>query len=606
MLASALSFAGFVQRKKSGFSTFCKRYPRVRLTPNGALPIVCLTREHEAQMAGANKRHGSPTGMLLLGASMMAVSAGLPELTGTEPDAGDKLYLGMLGTLGFVTTLGGLAGYQRIIIQREKRKESGQTSGVYGTATFATRDECDAAGMDDPNGLYLGMLDDEPLFYNGKAHLLTCAPARTGKGINTVIPNLLHYSGSVVITDPKGELAAVTAKHREERFGQKVVVFNPWGLHGLPQHKINPLQEVIRLASDPALQRGLMDEVKSNSLQFLPEPEDQRNRHFRDGSRGLGDFAQTTLAVHTPELCNLPEVWRMIASPQRLERAVERARQSDALGGALADMADNIAYQMANNPEQFESFRAGAVQALDRYQPGSHLASAVSGSDIDLADIKSGNVTVYLAFPQERIASHGSALGLIVNKSIAAVARSSEKGKVLFMLDEFANLGKLSGLAESLTALPGLGVRVWMVVQEFAELKRLYGENTATTILSQSEVSQFFAVNTYDTAKKLSDQIGQKTVKTPNINLGRTDDDDIGESLSEAGQPLMRPEDILQMGKTQQLVLVNGLRPILSQRLPFWFVEPWGAWAETNPVEGSYPAAKPVFELTYGLNANDE
>lgn len=33
--------------------------------------------------------------------------------------------------------------------------------------------------------------------------------------------------------------------------------------------------------------------------------------------------------------------------------------------------------------------------------------------------------------------------------------RQTKRGEVLFMLDEFANMGKLSGLAESLTALPG-------------------------------------------------------------------------------------------------------------------------------------------------------
>ncbi len=84
-----------------------------------------------------------------------------------------------------------------------------------------------------------------------------------------------------------------------------------------------------------------------------------------------------------------------------------------------------------------------------------YLADAVSGSDVSLDDLKSGNVSLYLAFPQERIASHGAALGVIVNRAIAAVLRSRQSGEVLFMLDEFANMGKLAGLAESLTALPG-------------------------------------------------------------------------------------------------------------------------------------------------------
>jgi type IV secretion system protein VirD4 len=554
-------------------------------------------------MAGNNQKQGSPTGLLLLGVSMMALSAGWPSLTGSAPDAGGQLYLGLLGGFGFLTTAGGVAGLYGAYRRRVQRTAAAQTSGIFGTADFASLEECDAAGMDDPNGLYLGLLDGEPLFYNGKAHLLTCAPARQGKGINAVIPNLLHFTGSVVVTDPKGELAAVTAKHRAERFGHDFAVLNPWGLHGLPQHRINPLQEAIRLASDPALQRGLTDEVKGIVHQLLPEPEDQKNRYFREGSRSILRAVLLYLAIGKPQLCTLPEMWRTITSPVRLARALATMQQSDALGGLLADLADDLAVQMADNPEQFGSFRAGAVQALDIFEPGGYLASAVSGSDIDLADIKNGRTSLYLAFPQERIASHGTALGLIVNQAVKAVTRSTDKGKVLFLLDEFANLGKLTGLAESLTALPGLGVRVWMVVQEFAELKRLYGENTATTILSQSEVSQFFAVNTYDTAKTLSDQLGQKTVKSRSYNLGRTPDDDIGESLSESGQPLMRPEDILLMGPHEQLLLVNGLPPILSHRLPFWFVKPWGAWAEANPVEGPYPQEKPLFALSYSLNA---
>lgn len=557
-------------------------------------------------MAGNIGKQGSPTALLLLGVSMLALAAGFPELTGTQPDAGGKFFLTLLGGFGAITTLGGVAGFYKSFVQREKRKAAAETSGVYGDAAFASLDECEVAGLLDPNGLYIGTLDGEPLFHNGKAHLLTCAPARQGKGINVVIPNLLHYPGAVVVTDPKGELASVTAKHREERFGHRVIVFNPWGLHGLPQHRINPLQEVIRLADNPQLQRGLTDEVKVIALQLLPEPEDPRNRFFRDGSRTILRGVLLYLALCAPARCTLPEMWRLVANPVRLARAVEAMRKSDALGGVLADLGDDLSVQMQDNPDQFGDFRAGAVQALDIYEPGGYLASAVGGSDVDLADVKGGDVSIYLAFPQDRIASHGAALGLIVNQTITGVARSPKTGQALFLLDEFANLGRLSGLAESLTALPGLGVRVWMLVQELAELTRIYGPHTTKTVLSQSEVKQFFAVNTDEMAQALSRGLGQKTVKTVNHNLGRFDHDEIGETLSETGQPLMRPEDILLMGRDEQLLLVNGLRPIRGGRMPFWFVSPWGGWAEPNPIEGSYPESKPLFSLTYELSRNDE
>ena len=94
------------------------------------------------------------------------------------------------------------------------RKKAEKPTGIYGEAASPTLQDCADAGLTDPNGLFLGLLRGVPLFFNGKAHLMTVAPARQGKGTSVVIPNLLHYPGSVFVTDPKGELAAVTARHR--------------------------------------------------------------------------------------------------------------------------------------------------------------------------------------------------------------------------------------------------------------------------------------------------------------------------------------------------------------------------------------------------------
>ncbi|KZY47221.1 hypothetical protein A3731_30340 [Roseovarius sp. HI0049] len=410
----------------------------------------------------------------------------------------------------------------------------------------------------------------------------------------------------MVVTDPKGELAGMTAAHRRERLGQDVAVFNPWGLHGLQQDRINPLENLIAIAGDPALQRGLTDEVKVIVMQLYPEPEDTRNQYFREGSRGIMRAVLLYLAVCAPKRCTLPEMWRIIANPLRLQRMVDAMRREDVLGGILADLGDDLAHQMEDNPDLFGDFRAGALQHLSIYEPGGYLADAVSASDISLADLKTGNVTLYLAFPPDRIASHGAALGLIINQAITAVARSKDKGEVLFMLDEFANIGKLAGLAESLTALPGLGVRVWMIVQEMAELVRLYGPHTAKTIQSQAEVRQYFAVNSPELAQSLSRELGQKTVKTKNFNLGRFETDEIGESLSETGQPLMRPEEIMQLRPDQQLLLIKNVNPILGERMPFWFFSPWREWAAVNPVEGDYPNVKPLVRLSYQFEDKSE
>ena len=88
-----------------------------------------------------------------------------------------------------------------------------------------------------------------PLRYAGPAHLLTIAPTRTGKGVGTIIPNLLDYAGPVVCIDPKGENARITARHRGN-FGP-VHVLDPFGVTGLPGAAFNPLDRI-----DPKRQRS--------------------------------------------------------------------------------------------------------------------------------------------------------------------------------------------------------------------------------------------------------------------------------------------------------------------------------------------------------------
>ena len=165
---------------------------------------------------------------------------------------------------------------------------------------------------------------------------MTVAPARQGKGINVVIPNLLHFQGSVFVTDPKGELAAVTAAHRAERLGQKVYVLNPWGLHGLPQHRVNPLQPLVEAANNPALLRGIADEAKALALQLVPEPEDARNRYFREGARTILRAVMLHLATRSAtEICTLPEMWRVLSSASRIEKVIDEMMASDALFGMV-------------------------------------------------------------------------------------------------------------------------------------------------------------------------------------------------------------------------------------------------------------------------------
>lgn len=119
---------------------------------------------------------------------------------------------------------------------------------TFGSSRWATKDDVKDHKLYGTEGIRIGkVLDDadEPewISYKGERHLMTVAPTRSGKGTTQIIPNLLTYEGSMLVIDPKGENAIISAKRRKE-LGQEVYVVDPWGItdiEGVERASFNPL-----------------------------------------------------------------------------------------------------------------------------------------------------------------------------------------------------------------------------------------------------------------------------------------------------------------------------------------------------------------------------
>ena len=236
----------------------------------------------------------------------------------------------------------------------------------------------------------------------GKSHLLTIAPARQGKGTCVVIPNLLHYAGSVFVTDPKGELAAVTANHRRERFGHKIFFLNPWHLHGLSQSRFNPLTPLIEMFADPLRHHELGDAVRGLALLLIPEPVGgDKNQYFRDAARNLLEGLILYFVTRgRPIRCTLPQLWRLVKSTDMLEMAFRDMAESDALDGIVAAYGQEFLHQFKSSGGQFSDFRTTVSNALQIFRPGGPLAEAVSHTDFSFDDLKAEDTTVYCDDPR--------------------------------------------------------------------------------------------------------------------------------------------------------------------------------------------------------------
>ena len=90
--------------------------------------------------------------------------------------------------------------------------------------------------------LVVGVWRGRYLRFAGQQFVLLAAPARSGKGVGIVIPNLLSYPDSIIVLDIKQENYNVTAGFRRAH-GQAVYLFNPFAEDGRT-HRYNPLSAI--------------------------------------------------------------------------------------------------------------------------------------------------------------------------------------------------------------------------------------------------------------------------------------------------------------------------------------------------------------------------
>ncbi len=122
-------------------------------------------------------------------------------------------------------------------------RQGGTQQGI-AMSKWATREDIERAGIDEKTprtmpeteagkeGVYLGFFADKggaiTLRYKGGKHLLSFGTPGANKSTGLVVPNLAHLPRSIIVIDPKGELAAITARKRATM--GRVVVLNPFDL----------------------------------------------------------------------------------------------------------------------------------------------------------------------------------------------------------------------------------------------------------------------------------------------------------------------------------------------------------------------------------------
>jgi type IV secretion system protein VirD4 len=451
-----------------------------------------------------------------------------------------------------------------------------QRRSLHGDARFATRRDIAAAGLLGDTGILLGKIGRRYLMLAGQQGVALAAPPRAGKGTGVVIPNALNWPGSLVCIDIKKENWTITAGYRA-RCGQRCHLFDPFADDGRSA-RWNPFFYV---SPDP-LRR--VNDLQRIADMLYPDPPNV-DPFWTASARSL--FLGIALYLfETPALPKtVGEVLRQgMASDdegfgQHWKRIIEgrnsgRYPLSSPCVRALYDVIDLA-------PVTASSIRKTFTSRLDLWL-NPILDAATSGNDFDLRALRSRPMSIFVGVNPDDLHRLRPVISLFFQQAIGLQTHElpernpALKYQVMMLLDEFAALGRIPIIAESISYLPGYNVRVVLVIQTPAQLREIYGAHNAETMLKSLAARVVFAPKDYADAREISDELGFTTVKVKTVSKPLFDFSSSrgrrsrSETVSEQRRALLLPQEVKALGSEEAILFYEGLRPIRCRKIRYF------------------------------------
>lgn len=404
-----------------------------------------------------------------------------------------------------------------------KEKEIKEDKGVVKVDPLS--DNVEAAGIPLINNGTNLWVDD------GEYHNLIIGATGSGKSQTVVIPmvNLLAKHGeSMIITDPKGELYENSAEYLKSR-GYNIIVLNfrdpqkgnAWNPLTLPHryYKEGNHDKATELLDDVAL--NILSDPNGKSDPFW---EKSAADYFSGLALGLFEDAKE-------EEINLNSINYMSTVGEEKFPPSNFSKEYFTLKGEASS-----AYIFASNTINSPNETKGGIlsvfrQKIRTFSSRENLSEMLSYSDFDIKRIGNEKTAVFIIVQDEKTTYHGLATIFIKQcyESLVDVAQANG-GKLPirtnFILDEFPNMPQLRDVSSMVTAARSRLIRFTFIIQNFAQLKQVYGAEVAETIKGNCGNLIYLISTELSALEEISKMCGEvksgdkdKTASTPLVTV---------------------------------------------------------------------------------------
>lgn len=413
-----------------------------------------------------------------------------------------------------------------------------------------------------------------PLISNGKElwvddgefHNLVIGATGSGKTQSTILPSvkvLAKKGESMICTDPKGEIYEKTGAMLKEK-GYDIVLLNfrnpqkgnAWNPLTMPYklYKSGNQDKAIELLDDLAL-NILYEENNGNADPFW---EKTSADYFSGIALGLfEDAKEEQININSISLTTTVGEDKCGGSTY----AREYFNLKDPNSAAFINASSTI---MAPS-ETKGSIIAVFKQKIKLFSSRENLSEMLSYSDFDLDSIGKKKTAVFIIIQDEKKTYHSLATIFVKQcyETLIDVAQANG-GKLPvrtnFLLDEFANMPPLKDVTTMITAARSRQIRFTLIIQNFAQLKQVYGAENAETIKGNCGNLIYLISTELAALEEISKLAGEEKSKKDDKT---------------ASTPLVTVSDLQRMKQFDQIVLRMRKNPFKTSFVPDFKID-WG------------------------------
>ena len=421
------------------------------------------------------------------------------------------------------------------------------------------------AVLSNKKGIILAENNYLPVDKRGNVNVLVVGGSGSGKSASYSIPNACQLLGSYVFTDPKGELYDKTAGYLKAH-GYDIKVLNlvkPQNSDGY-----NPLMHI---------SSEIDVDVIANTIVKGQKTGDGGSDPFWDDS---AEMLLKALIYYL--MATRPE------EEQNLASCAELVRAANAKGGSnlLTELISKLPYDHPARmnyksieiaPEKTYSSILSTLQSKLGKFDSKEIAELTSTDTINFEEIGSKKTAVYV-ISSDTHAAYDFLLTIFFSQMIQQLYNYADdnggalKVPTYFILDEFANIGKIPDFDKKISTSRSRKISFSVILQNLDQLEAIY-EKSYETIIGNCDTHVFLGSNSYKTVEYFSKALGEKTIERDSISINRDRQYfKTGQSTSDQvmARALMTPDELRRMDNDLCIIFEKGIKPVKANKFYYF------------------------------------